>query len=205
MTEKISITNISLEGSRVRLRPFQEGDFPLLAQWRNDLSDLVIYSELRFPVPEYEFIEQLKNYKKHDVGPHLCVEEKSSHQLIGHINMYGYNPDDNYAFMGIYICPAKRSLSFGLEAFTLFVKYIFVCFSLNKLYFDIFEYNPQAWQAIEKLGFHKEGEFKRHILYDGRYWTMYRFALHREDLGIIERFLRRFQRSNGSSREKSTQ
>ncbi len=137
MTQNTSPHGISLEGRRVRLRPFQEGDFPLLAQWRNDLSDLVVYSELRFLVPEHEFIEQLRNYKKHDVAPHLSIEEKSSHQLIGHINMYSYNKDDNHAFLGIYICPAKRSLSFGLEAFVLFVKYIFVCFSLNKLYFQI--------------------------------------------------------------------
>jgi RimJ/RimL family protein N-acetyltransferase len=202
MTKKASITGVSFEGRRVRLRPLREVDLPTLAKWRNDISDLVRYSDVRFVVPEHVFIEQVRNREKHDVAPFLLIEEKSSQQLIGHVNMYDYNRDDNHAFLGIYICPAKRSLYFGLEAFIIFVKYLFACFSLNKLYLDVFEYNPEAWQVIEKLGFQKEGEFKRHILYDGQYWTMFRFAMHREDLGIVERFHRRFQSADRHSVEE---
>lgn len=194
MTKNNSMVRISLEGTRLRLRPMQESDFPLLAQWRNDLTALLLGSDLRFLVPEHISIEELRKRGNYDKSPLLCIEEKESHQLIGTINLYGFDRDNNFAYLGLYISPAKRKLYFSLEATVIFINYVFVFFSLNKLYCDIMEQNHPAWRGVERLGFLREGEFKRHTFYDNQYWTMYRYALHREDLSAVKSFLERFQK-----------
>jgi|ERR1700682_929636 len=187
------INPVSLQGTSLRLRPLMEKDFPVLLKWRNDPTELMLWSEARSLVTDSVYGDELRGEYKQGIY-RLCIEENGSGQLIGNIFTYGHSLQNHHAYVGLYLCPEKRDSYFGAEAFLLFLKYAFTYFSLVKLYFDVFEYNTHSYQIMERAGFHKEGEFKKHVQYDGQYWTMFRFAAYREDLPRAEKYLERFRR-----------
>ena len=194
MASKDSPLNpVSLQGSRIRLRPIMEKDFPELLKWRNDPSDLMLWTEARTLVTSSVYAEELREEFKQGIY-RLGIEENGSGQLIGNVFSYNHSLQNKHASVGLYICPEKRDLYFGVEAFLLFVRYFFAYFSPVKLYFDVFEFNTHSYQILKRAGFHIEGEFKKHLLFDGQYWSMTRFAGFREDLPRAEKYLERFRR-----------
>ncbi len=188
-----SVEELRFEGRRVKLRSILEKDFSTLLNWRNDVSDLMLWSSARAVIPESAYVEELQSDYKQGLC-RLGVEDKRTGELVGHVFAYGYSEQNAHAYFGIYICRDNRESRIGFEATALFIKYMFAYFSLTKVYFDVFEYNLRSAILLEKAGLHKEGDFKKHIQYNGRAWSMYRYALYREDLGRVKRYLDWFTR-----------
>ena len=59
---------------------------------------------------------------------------------------------------------------YGTEATALMVDHAFTRLELHRVALTVFEFNPRAIRAYEKVGFIEEGRARQAILRDGRYW-----------------------------------
>lgn len=180
-----------LNGKRISLIPVSEEHFEHLFEWRNNTKDLMLWSSVRSIIPKHEYWQELKSDYSNGLI-RLVVVDKNSNTPIGQVFSYNYNNTNNNLFIGIYIIPDKRKLYYGIEALTVFVTYLFSYFSLHKIYFEIFEYNTHSKELARKSGFKEEGVFKDHFLFNGKYWSLFRFAFYASDLKRMSKFVERF-------------
>ena len=66
------------------------------------------------------------------------------------------------------------------EAAKLICDYGFDEIGLDKIYAEIYTYNIGSQKVIEKLGFVKEGEVKKHLVKDGEFKDGYLYAKFRQ-------------------------
>jgi RimJ/RimL family protein N-acetyltransferase len=193
ITDSYQPIKVSLDGKGVRLRAIREEDLPFLWHWRNDVRDLMMWSGARSLTTEHDYAEEIRNDNTRGVQ-RLAVEEIRSGELVGHVFAYGYDPQNGHTFVGVFLCREKRRLGYGVEALALFLQYAFAYFPLVKVYMDVYEFNTQSLHLSRNVGLHQEGEYQKHISYGGRRWTLFRFAMYREDLPQLSRLLARVQR-----------
>ena len=71
--------------------------------------------------------------------------------------------------------------SLPLEAFMLFLDYLFTVFGFRKLYGEVLEFNLTSFRSIIGKIAHEEGRLRDHEYFDGRYWDLVFLAIYREE------------------------
>lgn len=187
------MAEVVLGGRFAHLRPIiGEEDLEIMFGWRNDLRTLDLWSTRRHLVSYPDFLEEFR----HDIGSdrhiHLMITNKK--ETIGMIYSYGVQWVDGHCFITTYLDPTKTKRGYGAEAFALFVNYLFRYFNFHKIYIDVYEYNQLSKKTIESAGFVQEGLFKEHRYMDGVRHALIRYALYRDKLPEIRKFIDRLQR-----------
>lgn len=190
----MSENDISLTGSRVSLVPVAEEHFEMLHHWRNDISDLMLWSSVRSIIPKHEYWQELKNDYQNGII-RLVIKDNKTAEIIGQVFAYNQSIQNQHIFIGVFISREKRKFSYGVEATAVFVKYLFYYFSVHKIYYEIFEFNKSSFDVVSKCGFGNEGAFLDHINFNGRFWTLYRFAMYRKDLQRMNAIIKRVTRN----------
>ena len=186
----------TLKGKRARLRPItEEVDLPILYKWRNNLDSLYLWSVRRYPVTFDEFTEEFRHDLETDKHVQMIIESNSTKEPVGAIYSYDVNFIDGYCFVTIYVDSPYVRKGYGAEALPLFVNYLFTYFNFYKIYMEVYGYNDISISGIQKAGFLEEGNFKEHRLYDGKRHNMLRFALYRNRLPYIRKFIGRLTKS----------
>jgi hypothetical protein len=67
----------------------------------------------------------------------------------------------------------------ALEGTLLFLSYLFEHWPLQKVYFEIPEYNLGLVEGLDGAALDREGRLTNHYYYGGRHWDLYVFALQR--------------------------
>ena len=70
---------------------------------------------------------------------------------------------------------------YGTEATRLVVQHAFATLNLNRVWLEVYEYNPRGLRAYEKVGFRKEGVKRQDNYRAGRYWDTIVMAILREE------------------------
>ena len=182
-----------IKGMGVSLRPALSKDIPLLYKWYSDFETryLWMYSRYTLSEEEYktEFVQRMRHHQVFLLVLHRDIP-------CGLAYTYDENLLDGHLFAAMYLEPSRRGQGIGAKAGVLFGDFLFAYFPIHKIYADVFAYNRQVIEALEKGGFVVEGTFERHRFYRGEYHTLYRLALYREV--FYERFegwLRRMRES----------
>lgn len=141
--------------SNICLRPLEPSDLDFIFRWEND-PDLWIYSDSTAPLSRRIIINYLKDYDL-DVFRtgqlRLMIEEKSSGQQVGLIDLYEASPVHSRAMIGIFIIPARRRLNYALETLNHIAKYASTKLGLHQLAANILEDNLSARKTFEKAGY----------------------------------------------------
>lgn len=109
----------------------------------------------------------------------LSVKLIDSDNNIGKICSYNYNQIDGYVYIFIDISNEK----FFYEALELFINYLFSCFTIRKIYYQVYEHqlSKNTIQGLKDLKFEIEANLKEDNYYDGKYLCKYIFALYRQN------------------------
>jgi RimJ/RimL family protein N-acetyltransferase len=187
---------MELLGARIKLRKFsfQEPDLNFLFKWRNCNNFIANCTNRRFEIDFPSFVRELEGDFKKDRHSQFIIEKLSGESIIGTIYSYNFQSVDGYVFITLFISPENQVRGYGPEALALFINYLFKSYSLYKIYLEVYSYNYLSISSLVKGGFHLEGYFKNHRLFEGKRYDLLRFSLYAEDLIKIENFLTKLKK-----------
>lgn len=159
-------------GERVRLRGIEESDIGKFVTWLNDpevIQNLLIFWPLSMKQEE-KWFEDLG--KRELVEQPLAIEAKtdSGWELIGNCTFEKIDWITRCTEVGIVIGNKDYwGRGYGSEALKLMLQFGFKRLNLNRIYLHVFETNPRAIHAYEKVGFKHEGRLRQDIYKNGQY------------------------------------
>ncbi|RFU61821.1 GNAT family N-acetyltransferase [Peribacillus glennii] len=155
-----------LEGERVYLRPYDEGDLDFFYR------GLYIFETRRLTglkkVYNKEFMgEYLSKISKDENRIFQVILDKSTHELIGDVELSYIDLLNRTSYIRIQISNDKYlSKGYGTEAMKLLLDYGFGVYNLHRIELEVYSYNPRAIRAYEKLGFKQEGIRRESMYYN---------------------------------------
>ncbi len=168
-------------GAKIYLRPLERADAPRIVPWINDpevTHTLAMYRPMNLQNEE-EFIAKVTN-SEHDLV--LCIMVNETDAFIGLTGLHEIDFKNRHANFGISIGEkAAWGNGYGTEATRLMVRYAFETLNLNRVRLLVYENNPRARRAYEKVGFKQEGILRQERFHDGRYWDTVTMAILRDE------------------------
>ena len=106
----------------------------------------------------------------------LLIQSNDSGQIIGYILSYNYNKIDGHIRIDIEL--DTMYTNFLNDAISLFCNYLYTCFPIRKIYYEIFaEINNKTTLQLKKIGFQKEACLKEDTFFNNSYCDKYIFSL----------------------------
>lgn len=170
-------------GEYVYLRPIEREDTALIQQYVNDpevRATLQMYQP-KSEIAELDFIEGMCAGKSAtDIV--LGIALKENDRLIGTTGFHQIDWKNRRACFGINI-GAKDcwSKGYGTESTRLMVKYAFEELAMNRVWLNVYDFNPRAIRAYEKAGFRREGLLRQDIFKAGKFWDVWVMGILRAD------------------------
>lgn len=159
-------------GKRVRLRPIESEDLPLLAGWLND-PDVRRYLSLYLPISKSEVEKWLKAQQELEQAAQpflLEIIDQDNWLPIGVISFMHLNWRDRWAEIAIYLGDKFRwDNGYGSEAMRLMLQNGFNNLNLHAIRLRVIDQNERAIHCYQKLGFMEEGRMREAQFQDGEY------------------------------------
>lgn len=185
-----------LECRSVRLRPIEEKDIPQLLAWRNDVSQLHLWSTYKhisaYPDAMNELIADL--HRNWHIT--MAIERIRDCLLVGFIYSYEAQFVDGHCFVTTFVDEKYQRRGYGAIAHGLFLDYLFTFFGFNKIYTDICAFNEHSLKTAQDSGYTVEGRFPMHRFYNGAFHEMARFAFYRTQHQDLRQRLARMSKSS---------
>ena len=144
-----------LENEHIKLRAIEPEDLDLLYAWENDPSVWHVGDTLspysRYVLKEYIANSHLSIYEQKQLR--LLIQQKSSGNGAGLIDMYDFDPHHGKAGVGILLGEAFRGKGMASEALQLFAHYAFAFLKLHQLYAYIPSANEASMALFLRCGF----------------------------------------------------
>jgi len=167
----------TLKGKTVYLRALEPEDLEFLFQIENNESFWEV-SHTQTPFSKYVLKQYLENAHL-DIFEakqlRLMIVDANSHEKIGLIDLFDFNPQHNRAGVGILIAPNYQKNGFATEALSILIYYSFTHLNLHQLYANITSDNLKSIKLFESKNFKvvgvkqdwilSQGKFKDEILY----------------------------------------
>ena len=154
---------------RIFLRPITEEDLPILWRWRNSQSFRDFCSCRKEEISLNEFETEIQEDFTADRHEQYMICQAKTDEPMGTIFSYGFDPVNGHVSITTYLSDGNHGLSYGPEAFLLFIAHLFEAYNLFKIYTEVYDYNDLSLRTMLKGGFIEEGRFKGHRLYkEGR-------------------------------------
>ena len=176
---------------RIRLRAIEREDIPRCMTWLND-PEVTAGLTMHLPMSisdETRWFESLSN-RSVEERP-LAIEVKTSDgrwKHIGNMGLEGIEWLNRCAGFGIFI--GEKSFwnqGYGTEATRLMLKHGFETLNLNRIFLYVYETNPRAIRAYEKVGFVKEGLLRDAIYRNGCYINVLLMSMLRSEWDSIHK------------------
>lgn len=159
-------------GDRVRLRHVEREDLPLFVDWLNDpevARGLKIFTPLSMVEEEDWFENQLK--RPVEERP-LCIDVQQGEEwkLLGNCGFFSIDWRNRSAELGIVIGDKTYwDQGYGSEVMKMLLRHGFSTLNLHRIFLTVFEDNPRAIRAYEKVGFVHEGRQRQAEYHDGQF------------------------------------
>ncbi len=152
-----------LRGPRLRLRPVELDDVPLLHRWESDPA-----MSGPFQVPRPQSLSELERH----VLESAAVSETSGRFLavrlgddvpVGYLSYHrvSYGPWSPAVNIGIEIAPDHRGQGYGSEAQRLLADYLLAALPIGRVEASTDIDNIAEQRSLEHAGFHREGVLRR--------------------------------------------
>ncbi len=165
----------SLQGRWTRLERPEPRHTEFIYQLALEQPDLV-----RWKYPQ--FVPRLEMFSEHlmdNTLSLLVVVDRRSSAPIGLVSTHQAHFQHGYAYVSASVVKALQGSGIGGEILPLYIRYVFMTWSLRKLYFYVPEFSMSLIQSVLNHGLKQEGTFRNYIFRDGRFWdcrilTIYR-------------------------------
>jgi RimJ/RimL family protein N-acetyltransferase len=187
------VSDYYLIGKRISLRPLAKTDLPTLVQWTNDPAVTQFMNIGTFPNTldafEYEFdlltsektgaLLQLPNYPKNLI---FAICRNDNDQYIGNVGIFGLNWIHRVAELRVLIGQKDQwGKGIAAESYSLAAGYAFSRLNMRRLWAGARADNIGSIRALEKIGFVREGAWRRNIILDERAYDTVLVGMLREE------------------------
>ncbi|MCG7343239.1 GNAT family N-acetyltransferase [Sporosarcina sp. ACRSL] len=169
-----------IEGEKVILRPFQDGDFPFIEECLQDPEVL----KLTGSSSDFDWKYMLHWYNTRNEQTDrldLAIVDSSLGILVGEAVVNLYDEKTHNMNFRILIGPRGRNRGLGTEATQLTIDYLFTTTTLNVITLSVFDFNPRAKHVYEKIGFVVESVDEKDFEFEGEWIDSINMKLTRED------------------------
>lgn len=160
-----------LKGKHINLRALEPEDLNFLFQIENNDTFWEV-SHTQTPFSKYILKQYIENSYQ-DIFEakqlRLIIEEKSTKDQIGTIDLFDFNPQHMRAGIGILIHPDYQQKGYASEALSLLIYYSFSKLNLHQLYANITSDNTKSISLFTKYNFKKVGVKTDWILSEGKF------------------------------------
>jgi RimJ/RimL family protein N-acetyltransferase/aryl carrier-like protein len=112
----------------------------------------------------------------------FVVRRIEDNSPVGHVVAYGDELSLRHTYVGAVFHPQCTGTGLAAQAVSLFIRYLFHTFPLDKIYMEVPGFNwPQVRSGQASL-FRVEGVLRDHEYYAGRYWDKHICAVYPDDL-----------------------
>jgi RimJ/RimL family protein N-acetyltransferase len=173
---------MTLEGTKVRLRPVSIDDLDAIMEWINDNEVTRTLLTGRYPMTretEKQWIEARSGINPKEV---TFTVETLAGEYLGGMSLFRIQEIERTAELGIVI--GRKSAwgkGYGTEAMRLLVGYGFSQLNLHLIYLTVLADNPRAAHIYEKIGFVSEGRLRDRVYRDGVYHDLFSMSLSRAE------------------------
>lgn len=147
---------MNIDGAKVRIRPIEPGDLPMILKWNND-SEVEEFLDGESP----RTIEKCREwFSKNSSNRHakayvFCAQDGT---LLGDIELINISWRSGDGEMRIRIGEKDHwNRGYGTDAVTTLLRHAFVDLGLSRVYLRVYSHNMRAIRVYTKCGFRKEG------------------------------------------------
>lgn len=160
-----------LRGSRVRLRPLQEADVPVLDAWWALPEWQGLQQSTVRPRPPGSFSGTVRRWSANDdrQGVGFSVAALGGEGLVGHVTLWGARLPERDAHLAVLIGPDHVGRGYGTDAVRVLIRYGFLVMGLNRIQLEVYAYNTRARRAYARAGFVEEGTRRDAVFIDGSF------------------------------------
>ncbi|PKK39909.1 hypothetical protein ABB02_00698 [Clostridiaceae bacterium JG1575] len=164
-------------GPRIQLRALDPLDLPRILSYVNDYETYSPFTESP-PLPKSAAFQA--RWLEGALRPNLltfAIALNETGTLLGTCQLRDIQPQRANAFLSIIFLKEAQGKGYGKEALTLLLDLAFQELNLHKVSLQVYETNTAAQALYEKMGFQKDGTFKKHVYRKGRYEAQHLFSL----------------------------
>jgi ribosomal-protein-alanine N-acetyltransferase len=172
-----------LRTERLILRPFELSDARIVQQKAGDKAVADTTANIPYPYPDGLAEEWISTHQpKFESGEliNCAITLEKTRELIGAIGLV-INKRFNHAELGFWIEKDLWGKGYATEAARALIDYGFNKFGLHKIFAHHMTRNPASGKVLKKLGMHKEGLLKEHVLRSGRYEDVVLYGILKDD------------------------
>ncbi len=181
------------EGSIVRLRAVEPGDWEIHHEWDQDNEMQRWLDRVHIPRSREgtrRWAEQQAIREPENDTFHFEVETLSG-ELVGSVNAHDCDRRTGTFEVGIAIRSEHQRKGYAREAIALLLRYYFHELRYQKVNAYIVDVNDPSLRLFERLGFQQEGRLRRLVYTGGRHYDYVAYGMTIEEFdasGLIERF-----------------
>jgi RimJ/RimL family protein N-acetyltransferase len=179
MATRTDGTEPGIAHGSVYLRAAERSDIPLFVRWFNDARTsrtLAVVAPLSIPSEEGWFERTVASQGKD--GYHFTICLLADDRPIGTIGLFDLDLRNGNAGLGISIGDqADTNRGYGSDALRALVGWAFDMLRLERVWLDVYDFNPRARLVYERVGFVHEGTQRHAIFRHGRFADVHRMAV----------------------------
>lgn len=160
-----------LENERLVLRAPELQDLEQMYQWENDQS-IWYLSQTLLPFSRFD-LEQFILQGNHDIYAEkqyrFMIESKNNNILIGCIDLFDFDPQNERVGVGILIDRQYRQQGWASEALDILIHYCFKQLKVHQLYCNILSSNINSMNLFKRKHFSEIGVKKEWVFHEGKY------------------------------------
>ena len=116
----------------------------------------------------------------------FVVVESRTNAPIGLVTTHQANLQNGTAYLGGGVVSSFRGSGIAIEAFTVYLRYLFKTYNLRKVYVPVPEFmEPRIFSSVGRL-LQKEGELEDYVFAAGRWWSQLVFAIYRTEFQKLD-------------------
>jgi RimJ/RimL family protein N-acetyltransferase len=168
------------EGRLIRLRAVEEHDLGWInREFYNP--NVLRFLEIAWPASIGGNRAWWEATRRHDPGP-MVIETLDGNEPVGVCALESIEARSRAASAGIWLAEAHWGRGYGTDAMRTLCRFGFRQMNLQRIGLMVYENNPRAKRAYEKVGFVEEGRQHRAHFVEGRYWDVFEMGLLAEEL-----------------------
>lgn len=171
------------QGLKVRLRGIEPSDADTFFRWNTETSRGQRLDFLWPPVSREcirEWVNEQARKKLEEDSFHWVIETLD-HVPVGTIKAHNCDSRVGTFSQAFDIASEHRRKGFAKEAIWIVLRYYFRELRYQKVLNAVYEYNTESILLHEKLGFTKEGQLRRQVFSDGKYYDKLLFGMTLEE------------------------
>jgi RimJ/RimL family protein N-acetyltransferase len=176
--------NIEINTERLILRPIKPEDAKVIFEYRSD----AIANQYQGWIPKT--IDEVKDFITNrtsavidvvDSWFQFVIIKKDDKGLIGDIGVHFLDADKKQVGIGYTLDKNYQGKGYMIEALTSLINYLFIDLDKHRITASIDPDNIKSIKLVEKLGFRKEGHFKKSFLANGQWVDNLVYAILKEE------------------------